>query len=293
MGSKVAPYFDEIIALVDRGMSIPKILKNNPHFPCIHTWKSYVYDDRFPERRQRLEQAQQSGSQFGRCAKYADEIVALVAGGKTIGQALATNPRFPCRSKFRIYVLEHPELERRLEEAKPNRSRIRPFFDEVKRRIDRGETIGSAVAALPVDMTPIVLSAWVKKDPERLRWYERLRRLRADRASAMKTAALVRNDRRDHQFKRALFSNELYRKVAASVPMRLDTFREDVITDVIVAVLSGKLDEGAITAKALNRIAKPYFDKARFEGRSLTAPVYRGGEDTILDHYDADDNWGT
>ncbi|QOZ17437.1 hypothetical protein XI02_22285 [Bradyrhizobium sp. CCBAU 21365] len=293
MVSKVAQYFDEIIALVGSGMSIPRILKANPHFPCVHTWKCYVYDSRFPERRKRLEEAQDSGSQLGRCARYADEIIALVAGGKTIGQALASNPKFPCRSKFRIYMLAHPDLEQRLEEAKPNRSRIRPYFDEVKRRIDRGETIGSAVAALPVDMTPIVLSAWVKKDPERLRWYESLRACRADRASAVKIAPLVRNDRREHQFKRTLFSNDLYRKVAAAVPNRLDTFREDVITDVIVAILSGKLDKDDITAKALNKIAKPYFDKARFEGRSLTAPVFRGGEDTILDHYDADDNWGT
>lgn len=284
MVSKVASYFDEIIALVDSGMSIPKILKANPHFPCVHTWKSYAYDERFPERRKALEAAQARGSSFGRSARYADEIVRLVEGGMTIGAALASNPKFPTRSKFRLYTLAHPDLERRLEEAKPNRSKIAPHFEEVRRRVDRGETITSALAALPIDVTLCPLVRWVSKDAERREWYQGLKVARTRRVSNCKTPALLRKDKREHQFVRSLYSNELYRKVAAAIPKKFDqTIREDVITDVIVAILSGKMNESDITTKGLNKISRPYFDKQRFEGRSINAPVFRGGEDTILD----------
>lgn len=293
MVSKVAPHFDEIIALVASGMSIPKVLKTNPSFPCVHTWKCYVYDERFPGRRKALEEAQSVTSHFGRSARHFDEILKLVEVGMTIGEALASDPKFPLRSIFRRYVKARPDLDRRLNEAKPNRSKIAFHFDEVRKRVDRGESVSSALAALPIKASLTCLKGFAEKSVDRQKWIEGLKAARARRSSDIRTPALVRNDKREHQFTRALYSNDLYRTVAAAVPKFIEgTIRDDVITDVIVAILSGKLDEGEI-GKKVKKLSAKYFQEDRFKHRSIYAPFLPGAEDSIVDHVCDDlQNWG-
>jgi hypothetical protein len=294
MTSKVEPHFDAIVALVADGVSVPKALKSRPEFPILATWKSYVYDARFPERRRRLEKAQSAGSLEGRSARYAEEIISLVKEGRTIGAALAANPKFPHPSKFRLYVIAHPELEQRLEAAKPNRSKMAPYFDEVRKRVDRGQSIVDALDALPNKPSKTCFRQFAGKSLEREQWLIGLKEIRSRRSSDFRTAPLVRNDKREQQLSRVLYSNDLYQRIAASVPKHIEaSIRDDVITDVIVAVLSRKIGEDEIGAKVKQCSAR-YFREDRFRHRSLYAETFDDGTTTLLDTHSADNiqDWG-
>lgn len=287
MSSKVEPYFDEIIALVADGVSVASALKRRPEYPALATWKLYAFDKRFPDRRRRLEEAQAQGSSEGRSARYAEEIIALVESGKTIGEALASNPNYPARSKFRLYTLKHPEIEKRLDAAQRKRSIAAPVFDAVVHDVSLGKSVTKALAELPRQVSMTALQRLLHNNPERAKALRLARysasRIVRDRQATPRTPPLVRRDKRDHQFDRALYSNELYRTVDAAVPKHIEsTIREDVVADIIVAILSEEITADEIGVR-VKKLSAGYFKADRFRNPSLDAPAMPGAKMTIAD----------
>lgn len=287
MASKVEPYFDEIVALVAGGLSIPKALASKPEFPKMQTFKWYAYHADHPERALRVAEAQAMRSTAARSERYADEIIALVESGKTIGEALASNPNYPSRSKFRLYTLKHPEIEQRLDAAQRKRSIAAPVFDAVVHDVSLGKSVTRALAELPQQISRTALRRLVINDPARAKALRLARysasRIVRDRQATPRTPPLVRLDKRDHQFDRALYSNELYLMVDAAVPKHIEsTIREDVVADIIVAILSEEITADEIGAK-VKKLSAGYFKADRFRNQSLHAPAIPGSRVTIAE----------
>lgn len=294
MTSKVEPYFDEIIALVADGVPVAAALRQRPEYPALATWKLYAFDKRFPDRRRRLENAQVQGSSDGRSARYADEIIALVESGKTIGDALASNPNYPARSKFRLYVLKHPAIERRLDDAKRKRSIAAPVFDTVVADVSLGKSVAKALAALPQQVSKTAMQRLLHNDPERAKAL-RLARYSASRIVRRRQEARTRPVV-DHLHRQALLANDLYQRVSRAMPKRYDSDRyDDVLSDCMVALLSGEITEDDIGQTAKHRDAHYWANEDRFRNSSLDQKVGSGaGEMLLIDVISGDDvaHWG-
>lgn len=294
MTSKVEPFFDEIVALVAGGMSVPVVLKLRPEYPILATWKSYAYDNRFPDRRHRLEAAQAQGSSEGRSARYAEEIVSLVEGGMTIGEALSSNPKYPHRSKFRLYVLKHPELDDRINRAQPKRSKMTPAFDKVVRDVSLGKPVVKALACLPDQLSETCLRRFVQNNPEQARRL-RLARFAASRV-VRKSKQPAAKPAVEYRHRGALRANELYRRVSKLVPTKFDPDRrEDIISDCILAVLSGKAADTDIAGEIKLRNKYYWETEDRCRNQSLDQNVYSDDDEMLLiDALRTDDvaHWG-
>lgn len=294
MTSKVEPIFDEIVALVADGVSVASALKRRPEYPALATWKLYAFDKRFPDRRRRLEEAQAQGSSEGRSARYAEEIIALVEGGKTIGEALASNPNYPARSKFRLYTLKHPEIEKRLDAAQRKRSIAAPVFDAVVHDVSLGKSVTKALAALPQQVSRTAMLRLLHNDPSRAKAL-RLARYSASRIVRERQEARTR-PMVEHLHRQALLANDLYRRVSKAMPTRYDPERhDDVLSDCIVALLSGEITDAEIGQAAKQRNAHYWATEDRFRNSSLDQKVGSDDDEMLLiDAVSGDDvaHWG-
>ncbi|MEZ0061423.1 hypothetical protein ABIF26_006966 [Bradyrhizobium elkanii] len=284
MVSKVELYFDEIIALVATGMSIPKILKANPHFPCVHTWKSYVYDDRFPERRKKLEEAQSCTAHSARAARHFGDVLKLLQSGMTVGEALASDPKFPLPARFREYLRANPPLRRKFREARLHRrSKLTPeTFAEMLGLIRRGISMARAMRRISVPVTDICLRQYVKRRPSSL---EQLRQaLDIARHSRQQAQRLRRSGPvyAEHQHRSSLLSCDLYRKVTDSIPSVGDPdIREDIISDMLVSLLSGQATEDRLRQQ-FYKSKRRYFEGADLCRASLDKKVYEEDDEMLL-----------
>ncbi|MGL3208298.1 hypothetical protein [Bradyrhizobium sp. BR 1433] len=333
MANKVELYFDDIIALVASGMSVPEILKTNPRFPCLNTWKGFVYNDRFPHRRKRFEwaRAQSCRTPRGRSASHFDAIIALVAGGMQIKAACRSRPEFPNWPAFKQFLRKHPDYRQRLNDARPKKvvgeARARVKFAEILSLIEGGRSINSACSMCGVDSPslyrmmrsddsgtaqfnaaiaareagPSALGAgrfkkrkrrWTEADfqealevircttetsvesalqsplmPKSVvyKWAlkttarsEALRNALDSRPIAAHRRSVAKGPRpvyRQDVLRTGLLANEVYRQASASVPARLDRdFRDDLISEIVIGVLSGELRQEEVKTKGLRSI---------------------------------------
>ena len=297
--SKVEPHFAAILDLVTSGLSINAALASSPEFPIKATWKSYAYDKRFPERRARAEAANVAGKavrdargftlQHYTEAQYelSLQVISDNFGTPMIKLNYAGGPG---HTMLHMRSKRDAEFAARFKLAKTGRHRAireRTYSDdEYDRAVGIIKRIGvTAYGEHSKDEAlPHKSIVWRKGNTDA-----------AFRRRYAAATAVAQIPQRGEKSRSVLLSNELYAQVNRAVSKKLDPdAREDVISDIVEAVLAGRIAEADIAAKcsefatAHNRLFSKYRNK------SLDAPIFDDRALNILDRLttDAVHQWG-
>ena len=292
MTSKVEQHFAAILALVADGMSIKAALRSRPEFPMKATWKSYAYDNRFPERRERAEAANAAGK-AARAARgftlqhYTNDqyerslqIISDNFGTPMIKLNLAGGPGHTMlymRSKRDAAFAERFKI------AKTGRHRA------IRQCIYSDDDYDRAVLLIK----QIGVTAYRNTEPEGLPHHSVVwRRGLNDPAFARRyqaATAVSQAPQRGEKSRSALLSNDLYAQVNRAVSKTLDPdAREDVISDIVEAVLAGRVSETEIAAKCTEFVTAHNRSFSKYRNRSIDAPIIDGRALNILDRLTTD-----
>lgn len=295
--SKVEPHFAAILALVATGMSIEAALRSRPEFPIKATWKSYVYDRRFPKRRMRVERAAASGKAIRKARgftlqHYTEEqyerslqIISDNFGTPMIKLSFAGGPG---HTMLYMRSKRDAEFAERFKLAKTGRHRA------FRERTYTDDDYDRAVVLIK----QIGVTAYRDNGPEGLPHASVVwRRGLTDPAFARRyqAATAISQLRVSEELRSSLLSNDLYAKVSRSVPNKLGPdARDDVISDIVEAVLSGEITEDEIAVECARFVTDHNRSFSRFKDVSLDAPLYDDSARNLLVGLttDAAHHWG-
>jgi hypothetical protein len=290
--SKVAPHFDAILALVAGGMPIVTALTSRPEFPQREQWKAYAYYKGAPERRARAEAAKAAGKAI-RDARgftlqhYTEEqyerslqIISDNFGTRMIKLKYAGGPG---HTMLYMRSKRDAEFAERFKRAKTGRHRA------VRERTYSDDDYDRAVALIK----QIGVGAYRDREPEGLPHHSVVwRRSHTDAAFGRRYAAATavsQIPQRGEKRRSALLSNDLYAQVNRAVSKTLDPdAREDVISDIVEAVLSGRVAEADIAAKCTEFVTAHNRLFSKYRNRSIDAPIIDGRALNILDRLTTD-----
>jgi hypothetical protein len=296
MASRVEPYFATILALVSGGMSINSALASQPDFPNKANWKYYAYDRRFPERRERAEAANRAGkaARAGRgfaakLQRYSEEdysrsLLIIASSHAAVPMVDLTFDGVPGYTMLHRRSLTDPAFGKRFAAAKGGRKH------GGRSAIYSEADLETAAAIIQSDG----LDSYKRTAGGHLPCHSQLwKRAKRDPGFAAVYGLAVKGLRNRRQAERS--SDNLYARVNGAVPSRMDPeARDDVISDIVEAVLAGRLAEDQITARCAEFVAAHNRMFSRFNAVSLDAPIFDDRSHSMLDNLTTDPacQWG-
>ncbi|MGY4572595.1 hypothetical protein [Bradyrhizobium sp. USDA 3256] len=297
MVSKVEQYFDEILALVEGGMTIKEVLQSRPEFPPKPTFKSYVYGppDRPADRRARLEAAKATGK-AARAGHYKVLHLTEQQYERSLEIVFASDPSIslqnldyeggPKYSALHNRALRDAQFAKRLTVAMKDRKwggRECTYTDtQIDQAIGIIRAEGHARYRESHKQRGLPHYGQILRravgDPILLRRYQNAVSAWVDTSGELHRTSLLAND--------------VYGTVEAAVSRHLDrTDRDDIISDLVEQVISGQihLEQVASLATEFTRRHDRMFSRHR--NRSLDEPVFKGSR---IDSVSADvpETWG-
>jgi hypothetical protein len=306
MPSKLEPHFEAILALIAGGISIEAALRSRPEFPIKATWKSYAYDNRFPERRIRLETAQAEGKgkqsfkfQFFTEADY-ERSLRLIRDNFPTPMNRLKFDGCPGYTGLFARSKSDPEFAKQFKEAKEGRKwggRAPTYNDS---------NMMEAIAILKQQGVTVyrqkrpegfpsydVLWERSRRDPEFAKifsnavetvWIKRRRdteiRNRHKVAERKRTASVSFGE----QLRTSLLADDLYGRVNRAVNRRIDPdAREDIVSDIVEAVLSGEVHYDEIERVAREFVTAHFRLHSSLKTKSLDAKVYDNNDLALID----------
>ena len=281
--SKVAPHFVAILDLVAGGLAIEAALRSRAEFPIKATWKSYAYDNRFPDRRQRLEtaQAEGKGKQRYKFQRFSDKdygrSLALIAANVGTPIADLDFDGMPGYTGLIARAKSDPAFATRFTVARAGRKH------GGKAKVYNETHYAEALTIIKRDGLNAYKASRAGLPSHSAIWKTSLRD--ANFAADYRAAGMVVSDRRRRQrranadqyriemarvrrlgagakarvgelFEQMLQANDLYARVSRCVTKNLDDAdRRDVISDIIEAVLNHEIDESEIEEAAADFVA--------------------------------------
>ncbi|MCA6103939.1 hypothetical protein [Bradyrhizobium australafricanum] len=295
MVSRVEACFDEILALVASGMTIREALKSRPEFPPKPTFKWFVYDSGDPERRIRLEVAKAAGK-AATAGRYKPRAFSEQKYERSLEVVYNSDPAVrledldfedgPTYYALRYRAVRDASFASRLTIAMKDRKwggRARTYTDaQIDRAIGIIRTEGHAryreshtQRGLP-HYCQILRRA--EGDPALLRRYQ--------------NAVSAWVDTSGELHRTSLLANNIYRTIDEALPRHIERVdREDVISDIVEEVISGRVLIGNVPSLAGEFVRRHDRMFSRHRNRSLDEPVFKG---TRVDSVSADvpETWG-
>jgi hypothetical protein len=304
----IATHFDQILTIVAAGVPLERALRSDPKFPSKPGFQCFVNHQEHPDRRQRLKAAQSQGKEHPvPTSLYAEErfdysLKMIEGSDQKIRLRDLKIEGGPSYTTLRARAEREPEFAARLKAAQGQRRRgggHHKYFEEnynnaislIKktslafyRRVARDRGL------------PCTRTVWVNTTTNhefRTRYgaavevalSSEMRRRRMERLARKQE---LRAKKHAQHLKTALLSNELYQRVNASIPKGLEPeTREYVISDVILAVLSGAIGEHEIATRCAEFVKRHNRNFSRYT-TSLDAPIFDGSKSNMLDHLTTD-----
>jgi hypothetical protein len=237
-----------------------------------------------------------------RSEKYFDEIVALIRGGMTGAEACKSNPDFPSYRSLTEWATKHGRKEEisaawRGREKSDN-ARMKTGLKYTEEQYDAAielltrnphKSIRSQAAALSVDLPDrTLIYARARKDPEFAARFAAAKRT-VKSVVSRHTPRAPKPIYKSNLLRRALLAHPLYRAANRAVPRGKD-YSEDVVQEIVVAVLEGELAAEDIAVKGntlgYKRLRIPggfasLDDRVRIKGRESE-------RDTLIDSISSD-----
>lgn len=291
---------DEILTLMASGRSLRDICALDPRFPHRQAFARALDWD--PVRRARYDAAIRKWSApHARSLIHFDEIERRIIAGGAIVDVLASGDTFPESRSWYMFLKAHPDYDARYRaafrarEAGPNARGIVPKYSdrELQRAAadllmsdKRYASIGHVVPEGPHTRTIMEARA---RSPELRAAVEHaivVRRARLGLSGPrFNPAAATASMAPDQTCRLKVWSsNEIWRLAAAALPKTLDRdTRDDVIADIAMEVLEGKLSPHLIGKRAGEFLRAHNKKFSTFTTRSLDAPLTSDSTMTLLD----------
>jgi hypothetical protein len=301
MASKVEQHFDAICELVASGVTIRDALASRPEFPAHPTFKCYAYHVDHPNRRKQLAAAQENAkltrskayrptrhteAQYDRCLKIISE----------------SDPSVPVRDLdyedgpgytglFARGKLD-PEFQKRFDAAKSASGRVWGG-----RQATYSDNDYDRAVAL-IKQIGLVRYNSLREEVGLPHHCMLHRRSHADHAYGRRyrsVTAIMHREAASENHKSSLLADSLYGRVNKSVSRVIDPdARQDIVSDIVTAVLSGVITEEEIESRCVEYVASHNRRFNRFKCASMDAPIYDHSSFNLLDRLTTDpaESWG-
>jgi hypothetical protein len=306
----IATHFDEILAMVAAGHPLERVLRSDPKFPSKPGFQCFLKHPKHPDRRQRLKAAQSQGKEHPvpttfYSEEHFDHSLNVIEGSDQ--KIRLRDLRIEGGPSYRTLCVRaerEPEFAARLKAAQGQRRRgggHHKYFEENYNNaisLIKKTSLAFYKRVARDRGLPCTRTVWVnttKNHEFRTRYgaavevavSSELRRSRTERLARKQE---WRAKKHAQHPKTALLSNDLYQRVNATIPKGLEPeTREDVISDVILAVLSGEIGDHEIATRCAEFVKRHNRNFSPYETTSLDAPIFDGPKSSnMLDHLTTD-----
>ncbi|PSO30219.1 hypothetical protein [Bradyrhizobium sp. MOS002] len=263
-----ANHFNEIISELRKGRSLTEVLRSDARFPTEPTFYGYVY--RNPQKMQEYRAARWIDIEA-----YFPKLLSLIVGGLSCEEACASSPSFPTYSQLIWWVRKAADRRAKLDAAIDERSATyRPTiysdsaYDEAIELVRSGSPLSNRQR---------------RRDLPQRKMLET--RSRADQGFGVRYRQAVHQGRSassKNHLRMALLQNDVYRQINAVVPKLDRADREDVLSDMVMAVLADDIDLTDVKQEA-SRFLHSHNRRFRYGTVSLDAPMFEDNEVNMLD----------